>query len=226
MSSGLCVHTVWARERERGGRSPGRSQSTDGLPGGVLVPALSCPVTSTHQQCPVEPWHCSDTTIKATPSAAMRRTTSRTRRPALPVEGGTARRRHSEARGLRGGRSARGLCGARRESEDAPVHLGRREHVFRSYGETQMCKDLILMNFYKGSVAAVVSGGRGGAPRFDVFLSIMNTTTRGPFGRIKPTWLVTVSGRCAGGSPGPGSLLSLTVHTPAVSTGAEALSQQ
>lgn len=37
--------------------SPGLSQSTGGVPGAVLVPALSCPRLSTHQQCPVEPWH-------------------------------------------------------------------------------------------------------------------------------------------------------------------------
>lgn len=36
---------------------PGASQFLGAVPGGVLVPALSCPLLSTHQQCPVEPWH-------------------------------------------------------------------------------------------------------------------------------------------------------------------------
>ncbi len=37
---------------------PGSSQFIVGAPGGVLVPALSCPLLSTHQQWPVDPWHC------------------------------------------------------------------------------------------------------------------------------------------------------------------------
>ena len=36
---------------------PGLSQSLGASPGRVLVPALSCPLLSTHQQCPVDPWH-------------------------------------------------------------------------------------------------------------------------------------------------------------------------
>ena len=38
--------------------SPGSSQLGCEVPGGFLVPALSCPLLSTHQQCPVAPWHC------------------------------------------------------------------------------------------------------------------------------------------------------------------------
>lgn len=37
---------------------PGSSQLGWLVPGPFLVPALSCPLLSTHQQCPVEPWHC------------------------------------------------------------------------------------------------------------------------------------------------------------------------
>lgn len=35
--------------------SPALLQSTDGAPGEVLVPGLSCPLLSTHQQYPLEP---------------------------------------------------------------------------------------------------------------------------------------------------------------------------
>lgn len=43
--------------------------------------------------------------------------------------------------------------------------------------------------------------------------------------RIRFTWLVTISGSCTRWSPGSWSLLSPTVHTPTVASGAMALTQ-
>lgn len=37
---------------------PGFPQRGGVLPAAVLVPAISCPEESTHQQCPLPLWHC------------------------------------------------------------------------------------------------------------------------------------------------------------------------